>query len=153
MGEPATSLLDRWEPEDEPTPSGAPGVRWVAVVALIVAVLAIVVATVVMVATHPAPEPDPEPAPRSIAPTAAASPPTTPPPVPFSTSEYTGATVGNAVVGLEAAGAEVELYDARLWERTVTPDWVVCIASELYLGDTPSGIVQISAVPAGDPCP
>jgi len=153
MGDFATSLIDRLGAERESARSEVPTNRGYAVAALVVALLATVAASAVMVFAQPVPVPSAPVRQPAPAPPAADSPPTTPPPASISTFEYTGTTVGEAVVGLEAAGAEVELYDARLWERPVSPDWRVCIASELFLGDTPSGIVQISAVPAGDPCP
>jgi hypothetical protein len=124
-----------------------------AVAALIVALLATVVATVVMVAAHPAPEPAPVPPSTTPAPAPAADPstPAAPPPIPV--PDLTDATVADTVPALEAAGAEVEVYDAKIWERPVAPDWRVCTAGELFYGDTPSGLVQVFAVPTGDPCP
>jgi hypothetical protein len=153
MGEPATTLLDRWGPEDDPTPEGAPGRRRFVVAALVLALPATLAATAFMVFSRPDLGPPAPSGPSASAPVAPDPRSTTLPPLPFPTDGYAGATVADAVAGLEAAGAEVEVYDARVWERTVAPDWRVCTAGELYFGDTPSGIVQIAAVPAGDPCP
>ena len=150
-GESATLVAEAQDAGSE-TPRNPLAMR-VAVLALVVATVATVAATAVMVISHPDPV-RPEPVrPSASAPTTVGPLPTTQPPLPISTSQFTGMTVGEAVPRLEAAGAKVELYDVRLWDRPVAPEWHICIASELFFGDTPSSIVQISAVPAGDPCP
>jgi hypothetical protein len=150
MGELGTTLLEFRAGEDDGPP---PRHRRHAVLGLLAALVTTVAATAVMVLSAPAPV-LPEPS-RPSAPSPEALDPVPAPPLPLSipTEHYAGATVAEAVAGLEAVGAEVEIFDARGWERQVTPEWRVCTAGELYFGDTPSGIVQIAAVPAGDPCP
>ena len=150
MGEPASALLDRWEPEHEPPPSGGLWRRY-AVAALIAALVATAAATAFMVFSQPEPGPPSPPAPfPSAAPPAL---PRVPPFSPLPTADYVGTTVADAVAGLEAEGAEVAVFDTRPWDRPVGPDWQVCTVGELYFVDNPSGIVQIAAVPVGDPCP
>jgi len=67
--------------------------------------------------------------------------------------DVVGRPVGEAQPALEQVGAVVVVFDARLWERAVQPDWVVCTAGETFLGDAPTGEVHVAAVPAADPCP
>jgi hypothetical protein len=152
MGEPATALLDRWEPSDEPTPSGGLGRRY-AVAGLIGALVATVAATAFMVLSQPDSGPSAASRPSASASAVPDPLPSTPPVPRIPTAGYAGITVADAVPRLEAAGAEVDVFDARAWDRPVGPDWTVCTVGELFYVDTPSGFVQIAAVPVGDPCP
>ena len=68
--------------------------------------------------------------------------------------DVVGRPVGEARSALEQAGAVVVVIDARIWDRSVQPDWRVCTAGETFLGeDVPTGEVHVAAVPAADPCP
>ncbi|MGY2004570.1 hypothetical protein [Blastococcus sp. SYSU DS1024] len=66
--------------------------------------------------------------------------------------EFPGATLGEAVPVLEAAGARAVTFDAR-WDRAVAPDWRICTQTATTRGDgRPTGDVHLAAVPPGDPC-
>ena len=130
---------------------GAGARRRVAVVPALlgIAVLGTFVATAVLVVSYESPVP------AAAAPTSSAarsSQPVSPAVQPFTFPDLRSAPLGDAVAGLEAAGAEVTSFDAR-WERAVQPDWTVCTQTQLFLGDVASDRVHLAAVPAGDPCP
>ncbi|MGY5882295.1 hypothetical protein [Modestobacter lacusdianchii] len=142
--------------------SGARGpARWLGWGVVAVLAAAVVAGTVVVTDQAAGSAAAGTPAARSTAPTATTSAPTREVLLPTPTShvdgplpEVAGRPVGEAVPALEAAGALVEVYDARAWGREVGPDWQVCGVGEIYLGDgTPTGQVSVPAVPAGDPCP
>lgn len=142
--------------------SGAPGpARWLGWGVVAVLAAAVVAGTVVVTDQAAGSAAAGTPTARSAAPTAATPAPTREVLMPTRTShidgplpEVAGRPVGEAVPALEAAGALVEVFDARAWWRAVQPDWVVCGAGQTFLGDgTPTGEVHVAAVPAGDPCP
>jgi hypothetical protein len=102
--------------------------------------------------------PDPPPAAASPSTTPPAG-PAAPPPAwgvrrkPLDLPDFRGRTVAEASAAGQAAGANLVIFDAR-WNRPVQPDWVVCGTGEpVYGNDWPTGDFDISAVPAGDPCP
>jgi hypothetical protein len=124
----------------------------VATVLLGIAVPAVFAATAVMVSRYTPAEPS-DAGPASAAATDPL--PVTAPPGPlYDFPDYSSASLGEAVAGLEAAGAYVTAIDARLWERQILPDWQVCTQSQVFMGDgTPTDRVTVAAVPVGDPCP
>ena len=131
-------------------------VGWVVVLALTAAVVAGTIAVVGQVTERPLTRAAalPSATPQTAAPVAATDPLLATPtsrvtgPLP----DVVGRPVGEAQPALEQVGAVVVVFDAR-WERPVEPGWEVCTASELFLGDAPTGEVHVAAVPAGDPCP
>ena len=142
--------------DDERTGARGPGrwLGWLVVGGLGAAVLAGTVAVVTEAVAQPAPSTEAQPSPTST------PVPTIEPLLPTPTShvdgprpEVTGRPVAEAQAAWESVGAVVTVFDGRGWSRPVQPDWSVCTAGELYRGDAPSGEVQITAVPAGDPCP
>ena len=64
-----------------------------------------------------------------------------------------GRPVAEAQPALEGVGASVLLVDARDGDRPVGTDWVVCAAGPPTSWGSPADMVQVDALPAGEPCP
>ena len=132
-------------------------VGWLVVLALTAAVAVGTVAVVGQVTERPLTRAAavPSAAPTSAAPVQVEQVllPTPTSPIAGPLPDVVGRPVGQARPALEQAGAVVVVFDARVRDRAVQPDWVVCTAGETFLGDAPTGEVHVAAVPAGDPCP
>ena len=129
-------------------------VGWLAVLALTAAVVVGTVAVIGQVTERPltraAATPSATP-PSAASVVAAQAPPTSPFSGPL--PDVAGRPVPEAQAALEGVGAQVHLVDASGRARPVQLDWVAC-GSGPMLGatDTSSDVVNLGAVPAGEPC-